>query len=258
MLRRGWFSLFVLASALLFAVDAAAYRVDCPPGFHGGSPCVPDSQTPPQPAIHAPPPVAYDGPMPSLRSNAIWNAVSATGRLLSPSAGAGDGLRGGALGYDLFTVPETADEIDLVAQAGLAGGYSEKGNRLFDLTLGLGGGYTVGDLTLMALASMAWDGDTGADAPAPRVASGLAVGPALHAQYWLFRSLSLDLSAARLFRITGGADDPAQDVSRETRLSAALGIGESTGASVGASFIDYGIGHAVAATLAVRWGARGR
>src|SRR6185295_15444847 len=118
------------------------------------------------------------------------------------------------------------------------------GNRLIDLILGLGAGYTAGDFTVMALAWMVWDRDTGAEAPAPQVPSGLAVGPELHAQYWLVRSLSLDLSAARVYRFTGESDDPARDISKETRLSAALGLGESTGASIGASFIDYGIGRA--------------
>ena len=261
MLGRRWLPLLALAAPLLLETAEAA-TLDCHPGWSrsGNSGCRPDNERPPPPppttSTSEAPPKSYDGSMPSIRSNAIWNTVSATGRVLSPTAGAGASQRGGALAYDVFTVPQSAGDLDLVARLGLAGGYSAQGNRLFDLILGLGAGYTVGNLTMMALCWMVWDGDTGADAPALQVPSGLAVGPELHAQLWLVRSLSLDLSAARVFRFTGDLDDPAMNVGKETRLSAALGLGENTGASIGASFIDYQIGRAVTASLAIRWGAR--
>jgi hypothetical protein len=82
----------------------------------------------------------------------------------------------------------------------------------------------------MALGWLVWDGDRGAPAPAPQVPSGLALGPEVHAQVWLADPVSLDLSAARAWRVTGGADDPAKDVKAETRLSAAFGFGANTGA----------------------------
>lgn len=188
------------------------------------------------------------------RQNAIWSGVSLSGRRLAPAAATGTAQVGGVLAYDIFTVPESPQSLDLAARLGLAGGYSSKGGKLLDLVLGLGGGYTLGDLTLMALATLVWDGDWGAEAPALEVPSGLAVGPELHAQFWLTRWMALDLSAARVFRFTGD-----ETVSAETRLSGALyfvGGGRGFGLSVGASFVDYGVGSSLAATLALKWGAR--
>ena len=54
----------------------------------------------------------------------------------------------------------------------------------------------------------------------------------------------------------GGVDDPMRDVDHETRLSGALGFGSNIGVTIGASYTDYGIGRAITATLAPRWGAR--
>ena len=146
-----------------------------------------------------------------------------------------------------------------MARLGVAGGYSEKSNVFFDVVLGLGAGYTIGDFTVMGLAMMTWDQDSGAEAPGLQIPNGLSLGPELHAQAWLTRSVALDLSAARVFRLIGGNDDPVKDVSAETRLSAALlivGGGSGLGVSLGGSFVDYGIGRGLAANLALRWGAR--
>jgi hypothetical protein len=194
--------------------------------------------------------------MPSFRDNAIFNAVSVSARQLSPNGAAAAKQWGGVVAYDVYTVPEVAEQLELVARIGLAGGAAGNQNKYFDLVLGLGGGATFGDFTVMALAWMTTTWEGLGKAPAMKIPFGMDLGPELHLQYWISQ-VSLDVSAARVYRFLGGEEDPL-NVDQETRLSAAVGFGDNLGVTLGGGYVGYGIGHAVLGTVAFRWGARGR
>ena len=198
------------------------------------------------------------GPAPdvSFRESAIWNAVQITGLHFAPQGASPVSEYGGALAYEVFTTPQWND--GLIAHLRVAAGYSAEQNRMLDVLLGIGYGLDLGPVTVMALGAIGDDSIWGGNLATLQVPSALLLGPELRAMVWPLSWASIDLYAARLFKLTGSMPD-GSDVPAETRLGAALSFipgGRGIGFSFGLLYADYGFGSATTANVAVRWGSR--
>jgi hypothetical protein len=193
------------------------------------------------------------------RDRAIWNAVEISGLYLAPQGDAPVSEYGGAVAYDVFTTPEVPETLDLVAHGRIGGGYSAETSRMFDLVLALGAGTTYGPVSFMALAALDYDSIWGGNAATLHEPTSLSWGPELRLQVWPLEWASLDLYAARLYKLTGSLADGG-DVPTETRLAAMVSVvrgGRGLGVSFGAQYNDYGsLGNSTMAIAALRWGSR--
>jgi hypothetical protein len=196
------------------------------------------------------------GELHGWRSQHIWNSVELSWLRLSSPGPASASERGGAIAYDVFTTPERPWDFDRVARAHLGGGLAGDHDRLFDLVLALGAGVEFGPVSVMLLGALDYDAIWGKTTPTFHEALGLGVGPELHVQLSLGDVLLIDVLADRFYKLTGSLPNGG-DLPAETRVGAALSLISSSnlGGALGVQVIDYGIGKALMATAAVRWGA---
>jgi hypothetical protein len=201
------------------------------------------------------------GPAPEFhgwRDRAIWNSAEISGLYLAPEGTAPISEYAGAIAYDVFTTPEVSESLELVAHGRIGGGYSAEGNGMFDLILALGAGVQFGPVSVMALAALDYDSIWGHNGATLHEPLSLGWGPEVRVQLWPVEWGSLDLDAARFYKLTGSLPN-GDDVPTETRLSAMLSLvpgGRGLGVSFGAQYTDYGLGSATMAIAAVRWGSR--